>query len=637
MGNQVSRRYKYGLRPKKYFNNKILPEMKETFGILDFTYKDAFELFKAFIEIDFDNSGEITVLEFHKFLGMKPTKFSERVFGILDLDESGELDFNEFVIGIWNFSTYDPLLITKFAFDIFDIDNLGKLQIAECEALVRMVYNESEADPELIRKIDVDGDGEITIDEFANLIKKQPQILQPAFDMQRCLRNKCFGVKYWELATEKRREYFANYDSLASSSWESVQKILLIREKEREEASRREQELFVAEATERLNEHKEHKEEEFRERQLRRDATLARINAKELPEERAEREMWDDFKESKANFEADCPADRLTWKIDERQLMWDLIDKLRVVHATTIEALEARDLTMAMGPDGDAKAGVYLVSKAGTNKLKYDATYVYATSIKKRWVKGNALQRSLAPMLQTEVDGQVTALAKVVHRYSCGNKKELASAAADAKASTIEHFHREEKKLCLDKYYEARGQGDKDFKELGQELVETFGTRNTRWEELYNPDEPDPNKQHYHYNWRTGNVGYNNPAVCEACDELIDSLDFKCFGCNTLRSRVNQGKYKGRTPLKDLMEVAHLEVKENDVDLFAKSRAEDAAGGHGEEDDDEGEGGEGSVLKRMARKSRKTLERKMRKSVTGGGIKSMMSKKIMSFAGVANE
>jgi len=51
--------------------------------------------------------------EFHQFLGLKPSRFSERIFGILDLDESGALEFNEFVIGIWNFCTYDALLITK--------------------------------------------------------------------------------------------------------------------------------------------------------------------------------------------------------------------------------------------------------------------------------------------------------------------------------------------------------------------------------------------------------------------------------------------------------------------------------------------------------------------------------------------
>jgi len=61
MGAQVSRRYKYGIRPKKYFRTKIMPDMKETFGILGFTYQHAFQLFKAFIEIDFDNTGEVDV------------------------------------------------------------------------------------------------------------------------------------------------------------------------------------------------------------------------------------------------------------------------------------------------------------------------------------------------------------------------------------------------------------------------------------------------------------------------------------------------------------------------------------------------------------------------------------------------
>ena len=51
MGASISRRYKYGMRPKKYFKNKVMPEMKETFAILGFSYQHAYTLFKAFIEI----------------------------------------------------------------------------------------------------------------------------------------------------------------------------------------------------------------------------------------------------------------------------------------------------------------------------------------------------------------------------------------------------------------------------------------------------------------------------------------------------------------------------------------------------------------------------------------------------------
>jgi predicted alpha/beta superfamily hydrolase len=120
--------------------------------------------------------------------------------------------------------------------------------------------------------------------------------------MQRALRMKCFGVKFWELATEKRKDYFANYDSLSNSSWESIQKILLIRSKEREEQAKREQEEFVAEGNERLNEHMDAKKEQYNEQQERRAHTLARIKAKELPEEVAERQKWELFAEAFENM-----------------------------------------------------------------------------------------------------------------------------------------------------------------------------------------------------------------------------------------------------------------------------------------------------------------------------------------------
>jgi hypothetical protein len=49
----------------------------------------------------------MSVEEFHDYLGMPQTKFSERVFGVLDADGSGALDFEEFSAGVWNYCTYD--------------------------------------------------------------------------------------------------------------------------------------------------------------------------------------------------------------------------------------------------------------------------------------------------------------------------------------------------------------------------------------------------------------------------------------------------------------------------------------------------------------------------------------------------
>lgn len=51
--------------------------------------------------------------EFHGHLDSQATKFSKRVFSILDQDLSGNLDLREFIIGVWNYCTYDTTLISK--------------------------------------------------------------------------------------------------------------------------------------------------------------------------------------------------------------------------------------------------------------------------------------------------------------------------------------------------------------------------------------------------------------------------------------------------------------------------------------------------------------------------------------------
>ena len=75
--------------------------------------------------------------------------------------------------------TYDVRLITKLAFDIFDIDRQGVLDLYECDALLRMVYDVDDIDDiegppsgkEILAEMDVNGDGDVTIDEFGDLME----------------------------------------------------------------------------------------------------------------------------------------------------------------------------------------------------------------------------------------------------------------------------------------------------------------------------------------------------------------------------------------------------------------------------------------------------------------------------------
>ena len=54
---------------------------------------------------------------------LQPSKFTKRVFSIMDEDGSGEIDFREFVIALWNYCTLGKAALILFAFDLYDNDN----------------------------------------------------------------------------------------------------------------------------------------------------------------------------------------------------------------------------------------------------------------------------------------------------------------------------------------------------------------------------------------------------------------------------------------------------------------------------------------------------------------------------------
>jgi len=258
---------------------------------------------------------------------------------------------------------------------------------------------------------------------------------------------------------------------------------------------------------------------------------------------------------------------------------------------------------------------------------------VYAKKIHKDWAAGNAVQKMLAPMFHAEIEGQATAMAQAVRVLACGQKRALDQAYTDAKGLTVHSYHKMEKNRQLDHYVDLRERSVNDFKLLTEEVVEVIGTRNSRWEKLFDEN----TGKHYHYNWKIGKrEDDDNPAVCEVCDVIIDPVDFKCFDCNSLRSGVNQSKYRGHTALEDLMDVEDLvlNVNTNKADLGKHNDDMDDFDIE-EEEDDEG-GGMMARAKRLTRKSRKNFGKSKvadvgRKSF--GGIKKSFTSGLKGLGG----
>jgi Ca2+-binding EF-hand superfamily protein len=100
-----------GICPSKYHvPYKYFPELvgfRKTFQCLGITDREVGKIYKIFKSIDIDDSKEIDIAEVLVHLHVEKTFFNKRVFGLLDSDASGELNFEEFTVGLWNYCSVE--------------------------------------------------------------------------------------------------------------------------------------------------------------------------------------------------------------------------------------------------------------------------------------------------------------------------------------------------------------------------------------------------------------------------------------------------------------------------------------------------------------------------------------------------
>jgi Ca2+-binding EF-hand superfamily protein len=113
MGNSQVKRYIGGKRPLKYFNEDLWPDLKYMFEKLGVDQGKGFELFTAFSRVDTDQSGKVSVKECMTFFGGRVSKYTERVFDVVDIGERDGLTFAEFVFSLWNFCTMYTVLLAR--------------------------------------------------------------------------------------------------------------------------------------------------------------------------------------------------------------------------------------------------------------------------------------------------------------------------------------------------------------------------------------------------------------------------------------------------------------------------------------------------------------------------------------------
>ncbi|XP_069017077.1 guanylyl cyclase-activating protein 3 [Embiotoca jacksoni] len=136
-------------------------------------------------------SGLITLFELKTMLEMtgmteEASSYVDQVFFTFDMDGDGYLDFVEYIAAISLLLKGEINQKLKWYFKLFDQDGNGKIDKDELETIFKAIQDITRSydiPPEQIvtliyEKIDVNGEGELTLEEFISGAKEHPDIME---------------------------------------------------------------------------------------------------------------------------------------------------------------------------------------------------------------------------------------------------------------------------------------------------------------------------------------------------------------------------------------------------------------------------------------------------------------------------
>ena len=167
---------------KAYHRDSIIQETALAYLVHNFPQmKDVVNACKLFNQIDVNGDGKINKDELLKGLQNRIKsdtlkKDVDIIFQNIDMDNNGYIEYEEFVRGAVSKERFINTKVIQFAFRYFDKDGSGEITFDEIEAVFKQsITNKSKVHENLkkiISEVDLNGDGIISFEEFAIVMRK---------------------------------------------------------------------------------------------------------------------------------------------------------------------------------------------------------------------------------------------------------------------------------------------------------------------------------------------------------------------------------------------------------------------------------------------------------------------------------
>ncbi|KAI5936094.1 Guanylyl cyclase-activating protein 1 [Manis javanica] len=137
-------------------------------------------------------SGQLTLYEFRQFFGLKnlspsASRYVEQMFETFDFNKDGYIDFMEYVAALSLVLKGKVEQKLRWYFKLYDVDGNGCIDRDELLTIIRAIrainpcsdstMSAEEFTDTVFSKIDVNGDGELSLEEFIEGVQKDQMLL----------------------------------------------------------------------------------------------------------------------------------------------------------------------------------------------------------------------------------------------------------------------------------------------------------------------------------------------------------------------------------------------------------------------------------------------------------------------------